>query len=155
MYDTEPIYLKRPILAADCLALARIARLCGDKSITPIELQWHIKNTKAQSLLYEHEIDGVAHPVAWCLYEKSRRHRTLLTGPMFCHLEYDGTILYQLMLGHIMRLVSPKYPTVTLDGIESTNAELIQAATGLGFWNVANTVCGGKTWLEFRYGVEQ
>ena len=155
MNDTEPIYLKRPILSTDCLALAKIARLSGDKTVTPIELQWWIKQKRVQGLLYEHEVDGVAHPIAWCVYQRNQRERAFMVDIIHCHIEYDAVMLYQLLVGHIMRQVSPKYPLVIFEGVEATNDDLIQALLGLGFWNVASSVCREQTWLEFRYGVRE
>ena len=155
MNDTEPVYLKRPILSTDCLALAKIARLSGDKTVTPIQLQWWIKQKRVQGLLYEHEIDGVAHPIAWCGWHRDQHERALMVDMIFCHLDYDAVLHYQMLLGHIMRQVSPKYPMVILEGVEATNDDLIQALLGLGFWNVASSVLSNQTWLEFRYGVQQ
>ncbi len=155
MLDTEPIYIKRPILSADCLELAKIARLAGDRTVTPIELRWWIRKKNVQGILYEHEINGVAHPVAWCVYQRNSRERALMVEIIHCHLEYDAVTFYQLMAGHIMRQTSPKYPLVIFEGVESTDADLIQALHGLGFWNVSSTVCGNKTWLQFRYGAAQ
>lgn len=151
MNDTEPIYLKRPILSGDCLALAQISRMCGD-TITPIEMQWHIKHKKIETLLYEHEIDGVAHPIAFATWSRKDRQRAIMIQTLFCHLEYDGAVMYQLLLGHIMRLVTPRHRFVILEGVESDDTELIEAANGLGFWCVGSTVFDGKTWLEFQYG---
>ena len=153
MNDTEPTYLKRPILSTDCLALAKIARLSGDRSVTPIMLQWWIKQKQVDGILFEHEIDSVAHPIAWCIYRRSQRERAFMVDAIYCHIEYDGSILYQMLLGHVMRLVSPKYPMVILEGVEATNDDLIQALHGLGFWNVASSVLSNQTWLEFRYGI--
>ena len=153
MNDTEPIYLKRPILSGDCLALAHITRMCGD-TITPIEMQWHIKHKHIESLLYEHEIDGVAHPIAFATWIRKDRERAIFIQTMFCHLEYDGVAMYENLLSHAMRLVTPRHRFVILEGVESDDSELIEAANNLGFWNTGSTVFNGKTWLEFRYGVE-
>lgn len=154
MNDTEPIYLKRPILQADCLALARMARLSGDKTITPTWLQWITGKKNTQSLLYEHEIEGVAHPIAWCLWAKEKESYAIVIGPMICHLEYDGHVLYQLMLCHIIRETSPMYPLVMLEGVQSTNDDLIVAAHGIGFYCESSTVVNSVSYLNFRYGAD-
>jgi len=151
----EPTYIKRPILSTDCLALARIARLAGDDTVTPTELRWWIKQRRVSGILYEHEIDGAAHPIAWCVYQRNKHERAIMVDIMYCHLEYDAVMLYQLMTGHIMRLTTPRYPLVIFEGVESTDEDLIQALHGLGFWNVASTVCGSQSWLEFRYGRQE
>lgn len=154
MNDTEPIYISRPILDADCAALARMARLSGDKTISPTWLHWVTGKPHTQSMLYEHEIDGVAHPIAWCLWGKEKAMRSINIGPMICHLEYDGHVLYQLMLGHIIRTTSPMYPSVLLEGVRADNDELTIAAQGIGFCCESSSVINGVAYLNFRFGVE-
>lgn len=153
MNTTEPIYLKRPILAGDCFSLACITRMSGD-IITPIEMQFHIRDKRTETLLYEHEIDGVAHPIAFATWSRNNREQAIVLQTIYCHLEYDGVVLYQLLLGHIMRLVTPRHRFVILEGVESDDTELIEAANGIGFWNTGSTVCGKQTWLEFRWGMQ-
>lgn len=153
MNDTEPIYLKRPILSGDCLALANITRMCGD-TITPVEMQFHIRDKRIESLLYEHEIEGVAHPIAFTTWNRNNREQAIIIQTIYCHLEYDGAVMYQLLLAHVMRLVTPRHRFVLLEGVEQDDSELIEAANGLGFWNTGSTVCGKQTWLEFRYGAD-
>lgn len=153
MNDTEPIYLKRPILSSDCFSLACITRMNGD-TITPIEMRFHICDKHVESLLYEHEIEGVAHPIAFATWGRSNKEQAIFIKTLFCHLEYDGTVLYQLLLGHIMRLVTPRHRFIILEGVESDDCELIEACHGLGFWNTGSTVFNGKTWLEFRWGMQ-
>lgn len=153
MNDTEPIYLKRPILSGDCLALANITRMCGD-TITSIEMQFHVRDKRIQSLLYEHEIEGVAHPIAFCTWGRCNKNEAIFIKTLFCHLEYDGAVLYQLLLAHVMQLVTPRHRCVIVEGVEVDDTELIEACQGLGFWNTGSTVFNGKTWLEFRYGAD-
>ena len=144
--------IKRKILTSDCVALSRIARLRGDKSICPPVLQGMLVPSATQGILYEHEIEGVAHPIAFCVWTKSKRNACLSVNAIHHHIEYDGVVLCQMMLGHIMRTLSPTYSSLVLD-VDINDDELIAACHGMGFTNDSQVACAAGTWLEFRYGI--
>ena len=144
--------IKRPMLSTDCRALSRLTKMMKSDPVSECDLTWHIGQKNVSGILYEHEIEGVAHPVAFVTWARRAKAKDLLITSFACHLEYDGGKLYPMLLGHVMRRLSPKYSAVTLE-INADEKELVDALFSMGFTSVHSTVFSGKNWIEFSYGV--
>ena len=145
--------LKRPILRSDCQALCHIAKH-DDKTLTPMVLEYMMRQKRTNGILYEHEIDGVAHPIAFMVYTRRPAHRDILVNTIHCHLEYCGGELYPLLLGVLMRRLTPKYSSIAIE-FNAKQAELVHAVQQMRFALRDTKTLNSGTFLEFSYGIGQ
>ena len=145
--------LKRPILRSDCQALCYIAKH-DDRTLTPMVLQYMMRQKRTSGILYEHEIDGVAHPIAFMVYTRRPAHRDILVNTIHCHLEYCGGELYPLLLGVLMRRLTPKYSSIAIE-VNAKQEELVQAVQQMRFALRDTKTWNSGTFLEFSYGIGQ
>ena len=149
----KSIKIKRPILQSDCQALGHIAKH-DDKTLTPFVLQYMLRRKMTSGILYEHEIDGVAHPVAFMVYTRRPSHRDVLVNSIHCHLEYCGGELYPMLLGVLMRKLTPKYSSITIE-VNAKQQDLIDALEKMRFGLRNESTWSSGVYLEFSYGIGQ